>query len=172
MAELQVAKTAEDFDAARALFRAYERAVRAAPCFEGFERELAELSTRYAPPCGLLLLAHAAGAAGADGPPAGCVALRDMGERAGARAGERVAEAKRLFVLPEGRGRGVGAALLARLVAEARAAGYGALRLETLPGEMDAAIAMYRRAGFRPIAPYVAAPVPGALYLELELASP
>lgn len=165
MAELQIATTAEDFEAARALFRAYERAVRAAPCFEGFERELAELSTRYAPPHGLLLLARAALP---DGAPAGCVALRDLGRPPGL----RVAEAKRLFVLPEWRGSGVGAALLARLVAEAGAAGYAALRLETLPGEMDAAIAMYRRAGFRPIAPYVAAPVPGALYLELELAPP
>jgi len=129
--------------------------VKAQACFAGFGRELAELAERYAPPDGLLLLAFE------DGAPAGCAGLRRMGGGA--------AEAKRLFVRPEARGRGAGAALLARLVAEARAAGYRALRLETLPGEMDAAIAMYRRSGFREIAPYAEPPVAGALYLELPL---
>jgi putative acetyltransferase len=153
--EVRVATTAEDFEVGRALFRAYERSVRAAACFVGFERELEALAVRYAPPEGLLLLAFSDGAA------AGCAGLRRL--PAGA------AEAKRFFVRPDARGRGMGVLLLARLVREARAAGYETLCLETQPGEMDLAIAMYRRAGFRETAPYVEAPVPGALYLRLAL---
>jgi ribosomal protein S18 acetylase RimI-like enzyme len=153
--ELRIATTAEDFEAGRALFRAYERAVSAPACFAGFERELAELPRRYAPPEGLLVLALVDGAA------AGCAGLRRLPDAA--------AEAKRLWVAPEARGRGAGAALVLRLAEEARRAGFRLLRLETLPDEMAAAIALYRRLGFREIAPYADPPVQGALYMERAL---
>jgi ribosomal protein S18 acetylase RimI-like enzyme len=54
-------------------------------------------------------------------------------------------------------------------VDEARLAGLRAFRLETLPGKMSAAAALYRELGFREIPPYVPRPVPGALYMELPL---
>jgi ribosomal protein S18 acetylase RimI-like enzyme len=150
--ELRVAASAADFEAGRALFREYERAVAAPACFAGFERELAELQRRYAAPEGLLLLAFAGGV------PAGCAGLRRLPDGA--------AEAKRLWVRPAARGRGLGAALVARLGDEARRAGYRVLRLETLPDEMAAALALYRRLGFREISPYADPPVPGALDQE------
>ena len=43
------------------------------------------------------------------------------------------------------------------------------MRLDTIIGRMDAAIAMYRKLGFREIAPYYENPIPGALYLEKVL---
>ncbi|HZD26195.1 MAG TPA: GNAT family N-acetyltransferase, partial [Alphaproteobacteria bacterium] len=58
---------------------------------------------------------------------------------------------------------------VAALIAAARARGYARMRLDTVPGSHDAAIALYRRFGFREIAPYCHNPVPGALFMELEL---
>lgn len=144
-----------DLETARALFRDYQRAVDAAVCFESFDRELEELERRYAPPAGRLLLAFD------HGQPAGCAALRTP-------AGER-AEACRLFVRAEARGTGLGGALVLRVLEEARAAGYLRVVLETLPDRMGTAVALYRALGFREIPPYVEHPVPGAVYMELEL---
>ena len=43
------------------------------------------------------------------------------------------------------------------------------MRLDSVEPVMADAVAMYRKLGFRPIAPYRANPMPGTLYLELEL---
>ena len=156
MHAIRPAASPADWDLARALFREYEREIDAACCFEGFEAELAAIDVRYAPPEGRLLLAFA------DGEPAGCAALR--------RIEGGVAEGRRLWLRPAHRGRGLGGALVLALLDEARLAGFRTFRLETLPGKMSAAAAMYRQLGFREIPPYVRRPVPGALYMELALA--
>jgi GNAT superfamily N-acetyltransferase len=72
-------------------------------------------------------------------------------------------------VRPERRGGGLGGALVLALLDEARLAGHRAFRLETLPGKMSAAAALYRQLGFREIPPYVRRPAAGALYMELAL---
>ncbi len=58
------------------------------------------------------------------------------------------AEVKRMYVRAGARGRGIADALLARLEAEARAAGRTLLRLET-GDQQHAAMRFYERAGFR-----------------------
>jgi ribosomal protein S18 acetylase RimI-like enzyme len=75
---------------------------------------------------------------------------------------------KRLYVAPEGRGMGIGAALVGAILAAGRAAGYGEIRLDTMPA-MAGAVALYRRFGFRPIAPYCASPFADAIFLGLKL---
>ncbi|WP_293386383.1 GNAT family N-acetyltransferase [Phenylobacterium sp.] len=75
---------------------------------------------------------------------------------------------KRLYVAPAGRGAGLGRALVAAVIAAARAIGYREVRLDTLP-EMGAAIALYRSVGFAPIAPYYDTPVAGTLFLSRRL---
>jgi GNAT superfamily N-acetyltransferase len=154
---IRAAITPEDREAARALFREYERNVDAAACFEGFEKELGELDRLYAPPEGLLLLALV------DGVPAGVVGLR--------RRDDGAAEVKRLYVRATARGHGLGGALVLRLVEAAREAGHRRLVLETLPARMATAVALYRGLGFREIPPYVGKPIAGALYLGLPLAA-
>ncbi len=104
-----------------------------------WEAELAGLPGKYAPPKGSLLIAYRGGQ------PAGCVALRDLGDH--------VAEMKRMFVPPESRGLGIGRALADRILADARKAGYRRMRLDTSRRQNEA-IALYQSAGFRRIEPY------------------
>jgi len=66
---------------------------------------------------------------------------------------------KRLYVRPPLRRRGVGRALVSRLLDEARAIGYTSLRLDSA-GYMTAAHALYRSLGFREIAPYAGSEIP------------
>jgi GNAT superfamily N-acetyltransferase len=60
---------------------------------------------------------------------------------------ETTAEIKRMYVRPAAQGRGVGRAILARLLKAARAEGYATVRLETLRF-MTIARGMYRAFGF------------------------
>ncbi|WP_210396269.1 GNAT family N-acetyltransferase [Motiliproteus sediminis] len=59
-------------------------------------------------------------------------------------------ELKKLFLLPEARGRGIGRALSERCLAFAREAGFRRCYLDTL-ASMTTAIALYRQLGFQPL---------------------
>ena len=149
MERIVSATTSEQIATVAGLFREYAASLGVDLSFQGFDEELASLPGDYAPPRGRLLLA--------DG---GCVALRPL-------AGD-LCEMKRLYVRPSSRGTGLGRALVQRVIDEARAIGYRAMRLDTLPS-MTAAAAMYRAFGFREIEPYRFNPVEGTKYFELEL---
>jgi putative acetyltransferase len=56
-------------------------------------------------------------------------------------------ELRKMYFLPEARGRGIGAAMMARCLDAARGAGFRRCYLETLTG-MDAAMRLYERSGF------------------------
>ena len=61
---------------------------------------------------------------------------------------------KRLYLRPQFRGKGLGRALAERIIAEARQIGYQRMRLDTVEPVMKDAVAMYRKLGFKEIAPY------------------
>lgn len=93
--------------------------------------------------------------------PLGCGAVRKISATTG--------EIKRMYVIPEARGKGVGRAVLGSLEAWARGAGLSSLVLETGPAQADA-LRLYRTAGFEPIpcfGPYRDAPQ--SLCLEKNL---
>jgi ribosomal protein S18 acetylase RimI-like enzyme len=71
-------------------------------------------------------------------------------------------------VRPEARGLKLGRKLAEAIIAEARRIGYHRMRLDTLP-EMGEAIALYRTLGFRETAAYRYNPIPGAIFMGLEL---
>ena len=68
-------------------------------------------------------------------------------------SGPEAMEIKRLYVPPEGRGRGVGKALVEEAIATARGEGAEALRLDSTRN-LEAAIALYRHLGFTERTPY------------------
>ena len=59
-------------------------------------------------------------------------------------------ELRKMYFLPQARGIGAGAMMMARCLDAARAAGFARCYLETLTG-MDAAMRLYERSGFRRI---------------------
>lgn len=61
-----------------------------------------------------------------------------------------VCELRKMYFLPESRGRGAGQAMITRCLHAARAFGFKRCYLETLTG-MDAAQALYRKQGFTPL---------------------
>jgi GNAT superfamily N-acetyltransferase len=140
---------------ARDLFLEYAESLGFSLCFQNFDEELANLPGGYAPPEGRLLLAER------EGQLAACVALHKL------EAG--ICEMKRLYLRPQFRGHGLGRMLAERIIAEARQIGYRRMRLDTVEPVMKDAVAMYRKLGFKPIAPYCANPMAGAIYMELEL---
>lgn len=81
------------------------------------------------------------------------------------------AELKHLYVRPIARGRGVAGGLVERAVREACERRCASLWLETLPGLMDAAIALYRRQGFARTDRPSKLHVPGIWVMELPLAT-
>lgn len=144
----------------RELFLEYAESLGFSLCFQDFDQELAGLPGDYAPPEGRLLLVEC------EGQVAGCVALHKLepGD-----AEPCACEMKRLYLRPQFRGQGLGRALAERIIAEARQVGYQRMRLDTVEPVMKDAVAMYRKLGFKEIAPYCKNPIAGALYMELEL---
>lgn len=147
----RVSRPGPALDEVRALFLEYAQQLGFSLCFQGFDKELERLPGEYGPPRGALLLA----------PGRGCVALKPFD---GA-----TAELKRLYVRPSARGEKLGRRLAEAAIAEARERGYARIVLDTIEGQMDAAIALYRALGFVEIAPYYDNPIPRALYLERSL---
>lgn len=163
---------AKQLDDARCLFKEYAESLTFDLCFQNFEKELADLPGKYAPPAGCIILAFDGANDPADGhlnglsesdPQrlAGCVAMRAIGEH--------VCEMKRLFVRPEFHGRGIGRALVDAIIRVAIERGYQYMRLDTVPSTMSTAIAMYRKIGFVEIDAYCENPVNGAIFMELDL---
>ena len=111
----------------------------------GFEasRTLSADVREFTPPDGMILIARLRGR------PVGCGALRFHLRTK--------PDIKRMWISPEVRGIGLGKRMLERLELEAKSAGARAVRLET-NSALKEAIAMYRAAGYREVAPFNSEP--------------
>jgi len=143
-----------DFGAVRIVFREYADSLAFDLFFQDFEKELESLPGRYTFPEGCLLVAE-----NQDG-IMGCVAVRKIDDG--------VCEMKRLFVRHQYRGTGTGRKLAMEIIRIAIGLGYSRMRLDTTPS-MNVATSLYRSLGFYDTGPYCYNPVPGAVYLELDL---
>ena len=111
----------------------------------GFDPALSISADRreLTPPAGALVVVRLRGA------PVGCGAIK-LGPNG-------VCEVKRMWVAPDARGLGLGRRILLDLERRAAEAGARVLRLET-NRSLEEAIALYRRSGYREVAPFNAEP--------------
>ena len=154
MITIKEAWSSADIQSIRQLFLEYADWLNIDLCFQSFDEELATLPGEYAPPDGSLLLAENQGI------KVGCAALRKIGDSIG--------EIKRLYVVPEYRGQGIGRQLIKTIINNAKKIGFSRLRLDTL-SDMKAARHLYTSLGFREIPSYYHNPIEGAVYMELIL---
>ena len=154
MFHIKQVKKSDDIETVQTLFDEYVTALNIDLTFQNYDNERRHIADIYLPPTGALYLAENNGAS------AGCVGLRKLD-------GQRC-EMKRLYVRPDFRGMGLGAALCYQIIEKGRQLGYTEMLLDTL-ASMHGAVALYRSLGFKQIAPYYHNPLPDAQYLALRL---
>lgn len=153
---IRPAESAADFATAARLITEYIDWLPFDLDFQDFRSELAELDVHYAPPRGVLLLAF-------------------RGDQAVGTAGVRpfnteIAELKRMYVQPSGRGQRLGSRLLESAIAFAASAGYRVLRLDSDQASMPDANRLYESYGFVDIERYRPNHLECARFMELDLA--
>ena len=155
MLEMLQPTSKSEIDEARSIFREYEQWLGMSLCFQSFEEELADLPGKYSPPEGRLYLARI------DAETVGCIGLRKIGDG--------VCEMKRLYLRESARGRGVGVALIEKIISDAKEIGYEKMRLDTYPPKMGKAVGLYESHGFYKIPAYYHNPHDGVLFMEKKL---
>jgi putative acetyltransferase len=118
------------------------------------QQALNEVRTDFVPPKGIAFIAWK------EGRPVGCVLGHPLEPG--------IAEVKRLFIVPNAWGNGLGSALVKTLKAKMASWGHPALRLDTAVFLTDA-ISLYRKLGFVEIEPYTEIPLGAAktaLFME------
>ncbi len=154
MIKVTRARNKEDYEKARQLFRQYADTLEFDLAFQDFSQELESLPGDYAAPDGCILLAEESEKI------VGCVALRPLEAN--------ICEMKRLFVVPDYRGRGAGRLLACAVIDRAREIGYRKMRLDTVATMLEAR-RLYYSLQFRDIEAFRYNPIDGASYMELDL---
>jgi len=154
MLKIIEAKSKEQIEIIRDMFKEYAEYLQIDLDFQNFNEELANLPGDYNSPFGSILLAYF------NNNLAGCIALRKYTKK--------ICEIKRLYVKQDYRGLKIGRKLTQEIINRARIIGYKSIRLDTLP-TMKQAINLYLSLGFNEIKPYRYNPIEGARYFELKL---
>ncbi|KAF2639486.1 acyl-CoA N-acyltransferase [Massarina eburnea CBS 473.64] len=186
-ATLKDAQFPSDKPTVERLFLAYAEAINVDLAFQSFDDELKALPGKYGTEKrGALLLAstnptpnindattyghrntsHEKTTDAQSQQSIGCVALRAIHDPT--REDGAVCELKRLYVAPQARGLGVGKMLLEGAVERARVLGYREMVLDTLVG-LEAAVGLYREAGFGETGGYYDNPLVGVVYFRKVL---
>lgn len=145
----------EEYLLAAQLFQEYVIEIGIDLTFQNFEAEINDLQKQYSRPEGVLFLAY-----DDNDLAVGCVGLRKLEKT--------VCELKRMFIKPEGRGKGLGSLLVEKCIEIGIELGDSKIRLDTL-SSMHAAIRAYEKAGFYEIESYRFNPFDEAKYYERGL---
>jgi len=154
--EAYVIRLAEprDGEAVTRELRAYLAHIGETPDDDGLDHDVAHWERQYDGVAGVLFVIE-----DPTGAIVGTAGLRELAPG--------VAEIKRMWVRPGCQGLGLGRRLMRRCLEEARRRGFAVLRLDT-ERRMEAALAVYRRAGFVEIADYNGNPR-AEVWMELRL---
>jgi len=153
--QLITASLPQHYEAAEELIKAYILFLGEDLGFQNLEDEFKNLPVMYGPPNGSLILCRTD-----DGKFAGMVANRNKGKN--------ICEMKRLFVLPQYNGLGIGKTLCLRIIEMAKSSGYRFMVLDTLE-RLTPAIQLYQNLGFKTVAAYYDNPLSGVVYMKKEL---
>jgi len=144
----------DDIPEVRAMLREYVAWIGLDLSFQEIDDEIADLPGDYDEPTGALLVAEE------NHHLIGMIALRPLSGS--------ICEMKRLWVRPEGRGRGVAKELVAQILDQARHLNYDEIRLDTLP-MMTNAQSLYESLGFHDVASYYKTPIKGTRFMAKRL---
>jgi tRNA pseudouridine38-40 synthase len=144
----------KDSEIVKELFIKYQENLGISLCFQNFDEELERFSEIYGEPNGTILLAKDRGI------PVGIVALKKLEEG--------ICEMKRLFVIPEYQGYGIGRQLAEKLLEIAKSLGYKKIKLDTLE-RLKSAVGLYKSLDFNVTKPYNYNPEEDIIYFEKEL---
>lgn len=122
----------DDYEAAKNLILEYSQIKGAEACFVSLDRELADLAGFYKD--GALLLGYD------EGNPVATIAIKKIND-------DR-AEAKRLYVKPECRGKGYARPMLNAMLDKCRELKFKEVRFTTKPAVMSIGYALYQKMGF------------------------
>lgn len=121
-----------DYEAAKALIREYSQIKGAEACFVSLDKELADLESFYKD--GALLTGFE------DETAVATIAIKKIDDE--------TAEAKRLYIKPEYRGRGYARVMLNAMLDKCRGLSFTEVRFTTKPAVMSIGHALYQRMGF------------------------
>jgi len=152
MFQIIQATTPAQYETGAELFKEYAGSLDFTLCFQSFDEELKILSQMYGPPTGALLLVETAGQY------IGAVGLRRI-------ENDLTCEVKRMYIRPGYQGKGIGKALMEKVLETAGILNYQVIKLDTL-SKMHAAVSLYRSFGFVETQPYNYNPHAGVLYFE------
>lgn len=161
------ARSPEDIDAVRSLIYTYRQSQVPKQVLV-LTSEAAGLPGRYSLPHGEMLLARATTP---DQTPIGWVGLRPFPEMPDPQAPTRdtdICQFKRLFVLEEYRGKGIGKALVQEVIKTAREKGYKEIRISA-EIKLGKEIESYKRWGFVEREKYFEGAEPELVFLALQL---
>lgn len=154
MVETIVVNKPEEYQAAANLFREYAAWLGIDLGFQNFDAELSDLPRMYGLPKAQIILSKLGQEY------TGCIAIRPINDR--------IAELKRMYVRPGVQKSGIATQLLAEAIEFSAKSGYEKIRLDTL-SHMIPAMTLYRKFGFKEIAPYYHNPQPTAVFFEKNL---
>jgi putative acetyltransferase len=152
--EIRRVITEQEIALVRALWSEYWETLGLPLEFQGFAAQLQRLPGEFAGPAGLLMLAFS------DSIAAGTIAVRPLRPDA--------CEAKRLYVRPPFRAKGIGKKLLSSVIENARSMGYQTMYVDTL-STMHEAARLYQGFAFQRVEAYSPNPTPGAIYFRRVL---